>query len=49
VIFFTHDIALRPSPYGCTPALLARAVDGAQARGIACVTVDDALRRIGSN
>jgi peptidoglycan/xylan/chitin deacetylase (PgdA/CDA1 family) len=45
-IFFTHDVSPQPSIYGCTPALLTRAIAAAQDRGIACVTVAEALRRI---
>jgi peptidoglycan/xylan/chitin deacetylase (PgdA/CDA1 family) len=45
-IFYSHDVTPQPSIYGCTPALLTRAVLAAQERGIACVTVAEALNRI---
>jgi peptidoglycan/xylan/chitin deacetylase (PgdA/CDA1 family) len=39
LIFCSHDIAAAPTPYGCTPALFQRALDGAAARGMEIVTV----------
>jgi peptidoglycan/xylan/chitin deacetylase (PgdA/CDA1 family) len=45
-IFYTHDVAFNPSPYGCTYELLSAAVRAAQERGIACMTVAGALARI---
>ncbi len=47
LIFFTHDIAARPTPFGCTPELLEHAL--AAARGAECVTVTirEALQRLG--
>ena len=45
LIFYGHDVADAPSPYGCTPALLDAALQAAEARGIARVTVREALRR----
>ncbi len=43
LILTLHDVRPDPSPYGCTAAVLARAVEGAQARGMAVATVGDAL------
>jgi peptidoglycan/xylan/chitin deacetylase (PgdA/CDA1 family) len=45
-IFYTHDVTLHPSPYGCTYELLSAAVRAAQKRGIPCMTVAEALSRI---
>lgn len=45
LIFYGHDVAARPSPYGCTPGLLGAALRAASERGIACVTVAEGLRR----
>lgn len=47
LIFLTHDVQPRPSPFGCSPGLLAAAIAAAGRRGIACVTVAAALDRIG--
>ena len=47
VIFYTHDVAERPSRYGCTPGLLAHALAGARRRGIAPTTVAQGLALIG--
>jgi peptidoglycan/xylan/chitin deacetylase (PgdA/CDA1 family) len=48
VIFYTHDVADTPSWIGCTPRLLEETVRAAKSRGIACVAIDEALRRIGA-
>lgn len=48
-IFYTHDVAPQPSPYGCSPALLAYTLTAAAARGIDCVSIRDGLDRIGVN
>jgi peptidoglycan/xylan/chitin deacetylase (PgdA/CDA1 family) len=48
VIFYTHDVAERPSEHGCSPRLLDVAVTKAKAAGYACLTVDAALDRIGA-
>jgi peptidoglycan/xylan/chitin deacetylase (PgdA/CDA1 family) len=45
LIFYGHDVASRPSPYGCTPQLLRRALKAASRRNMPIVTVADALRR----
>lgn len=47
-IFYTNDVALQPSPYGCSPALLAYALTAAEARGIECAPIRDALAKIGA-
>lgn len=49
VIFYTHDVKPQPSPYGCSPALLAYALAAARAREIETVTVRDGLKAIGAN
>jgi peptidoglycan/xylan/chitin deacetylase (PgdA/CDA1 family) len=48
LIFYSHDVAARPSPYGCSPALMRHALNAAQKRNMPIVTVADALRRIGA-
>lgn len=47
VIFYSHDVAGRPSDYGCSPGLLRQALRAAQRVGIRIETVNDALTRIG--
>jgi len=47
LIFYGHDVAAGPSPYGCTPALLRYALDAAAERKVRIVTVADALRAAG--
>lgn len=48
LIFYGHDVVDRPSPYGCTPALLRHALKAARTRNMPIVTVAEALRRIGA-
>jgi peptidoglycan/xylan/chitin deacetylase (PgdA/CDA1 family) len=48
LIFYGHDVAAKPSPYGCTPQLLRRALKAASQRNIPIVTVAEALRRAGA-
>jgi peptidoglycan/xylan/chitin deacetylase (PgdA/CDA1 family) len=48
LIFYGHDVADEPSPYGCTPALLRHALDAATTRNIAILTVADALSAAGA-
>jgi peptidoglycan/xylan/chitin deacetylase (PgdA/CDA1 family) len=48
LIFYGHDVAARPSPYGCTPQLLRRALKAAAARNMPILTVAEALRRAGA-
>lgn len=47
LIFFTHDVAPTPTPYGCTPAAFERLVAHAVARGCSVLTVDAALNHMG--
>lgn len=44
LIFYGHDVAERPSPYGCSPALLAHALDAASRRNMAALTMAEAMR-----
>ncbi|MCA1369615.1 polysaccharide deacetylase family protein [Bradyrhizobium sp. BRP14] len=46
LIFFTHDIASRPTPYGCTPQTFDRLVRYAVEKGCCVLPVDAALDRI---
>jgi peptidoglycan/xylan/chitin deacetylase (PgdA/CDA1 family) len=48
LIFYGHDVAAEPSPYGCTPALLRHALDAAAKRNVQIVTVAEALRAAGA-
>ena len=47
LIFYTHDVADTPSPWGCTPGLLRHALDAARRRNMPMVSVAEALRRAG--
>jgi peptidoglycan/xylan/chitin deacetylase (PgdA/CDA1 family) len=47
LIFYGHDVATEPSPYGCTPSLLRHALDAASSRSVRIMTVADALRAAG--
>jgi peptidoglycan/xylan/chitin deacetylase (PgdA/CDA1 family) len=46
LIFYGHDIATKPSPYGCTPQLLRHALQAAAKRKLPILTVAEALRRV---
>ena len=46
LIFFTHDIAPVPTPYGCTPATFDGLVAHAVSRGCAVMPVEEALDRM---
>ncbi len=48
LIFYGHDLATKPSPYGCTPHLLQQALRAAAARNMPIVTVAEALQRAGA-
>ena len=48
LIFYTHDVADTPSPWGCTPGLLRHALDAAKRRDMPMVSVAEALRRAGA-
>ena len=47
LIFYTHDVAEEPSPYGCSPALLHEALDAASRRKIPVFNMAEALRCAG--
>ena len=44
LIFYTHDVADQPSPYGCSPALLNHALEAASRRKIPVLNMAEALR-----
>lgn len=44
LIFYSHDVAAEPSPYGCSPSLLRHALDAATRRKMPIMNVADALR-----
>ncbi|WOH49860.1 polysaccharide deacetylase family protein [Bradyrhizobium sp. sBnM-33] len=44
LIFYGHDVTNRPSPYGCSPALLEHALAAASRRKIPILTVAEAMR-----
>jgi peptidoglycan/xylan/chitin deacetylase (PgdA/CDA1 family) len=44
LIFYGHDVADRPSPYGCSPALLNHALEAAARRKIPALTMAEAMR-----
>ena len=46
LIFYSHDVVARPSPYGCTPQLMRHALEAATRRKLPIVTVAEALRRV---
>jgi peptidoglycan/xylan/chitin deacetylase (PgdA/CDA1 family) len=43
LIFYTHDVADKPSPYGCTPALMNHALEAASRRRIPVLNMAEAL------
>jgi peptidoglycan/xylan/chitin deacetylase (PgdA/CDA1 family) len=43
LIFYTHDVADQPSPYGCSPALLTYALEAASRRRIPVQNMAEAL------
>jgi peptidoglycan/xylan/chitin deacetylase (PgdA/CDA1 family) len=47
LIFYGHDVASEPSPFGCTPSLLRYALDAAAKRDVAVMTVAGALHAAG--
>jgi peptidoglycan/xylan/chitin deacetylase (PgdA/CDA1 family) len=47
LIFYTHDVADAPSPYGCSPALLNDALEAASRRKIPVLNMAEALRCAG--
>jgi peptidoglycan/xylan/chitin deacetylase (PgdA/CDA1 family) len=48
LIFYTHDVADKPSPYGCSPALLDAALEAASRRKIPVLNMAEALRCAGA-
>jgi peptidoglycan/xylan/chitin deacetylase (PgdA/CDA1 family) len=48
LIFYSHDVAESPSPYGCTADLLQHALQAASRRKLPIVTVAAALDRAGA-
>jgi hypothetical protein len=46
LVFYSHDISARPSEHGCSPKLLAHALRAAAGRGIASLSVAQAMARI---
>jgi peptidoglycan/xylan/chitin deacetylase (PgdA/CDA1 family) len=48
LIFYGHDVAAQPSPYGCTPALLTHALEAAARRKIPVLTMAEALQCAGA-
>jgi peptidoglycan/xylan/chitin deacetylase (PgdA/CDA1 family) len=47
LIFYTHDVAEEPSPYGCSPSLLNEALEAASRRKIPVLNMAEALRCAG--
>jgi peptidoglycan/xylan/chitin deacetylase (PgdA/CDA1 family) len=47
LIFYTHDVRSKPSPFGCTPELLEFAVSSAARCGCRILTMGEALTEIG--
>ncbi|MHB8528199.1 MAG: polysaccharide deacetylase family protein [Caulobacteraceae bacterium] len=45
VIFFTHDVAEQPSPFGCTPAMLIHTLERLAVAGVEILPVNEALAR----
>ena len=48
LVFLSHDVADSPTRYGCSPALLAATIEQAQKRGMAILTIAQALDEIGA-
>lgn len=48
LVFYTHDVAKRPSDYGCSPPLLTYALRHAQACGVAITSVAGTFEQIKS-
>lgn len=47
LILYTHDVAMTPSPWGCTPEALGHIADAARARGFDIVTAAEGAKRLG--
>jgi peptidoglycan/xylan/chitin deacetylase (PgdA/CDA1 family) len=48
LIFYTHDVADSPSPYGCSPGLMKHALEAASRRNIPVLSMAEALRCAGA-
>ena len=48
LIFYSHDVAVGPSDYGCSPRLLRHALKAALSFGVRVETVKAAMARIGA-
>jgi peptidoglycan/xylan/chitin deacetylase (PgdA/CDA1 family) len=48
LIFYGHDVADRPSPYGCSPALMNHALEAAAKRKIPVLNMAEALQCAGA-
>jgi peptidoglycan/xylan/chitin deacetylase (PgdA/CDA1 family) len=48
LIFYSHDVAGRPSPYGCSPALMNHALEAASIRKIPVLNMAEASRCVGA-
>jgi peptidoglycan/xylan/chitin deacetylase (PgdA/CDA1 family) len=48
LIFYSHDVADRPSPYGCSPALMNHALEAASRRQIPVLNMAEASRCVGA-
>jgi peptidoglycan/xylan/chitin deacetylase (PgdA/CDA1 family) len=48
LIFYSHDVADQPSPYGCSPALLDAALEAASRRKIPVLNMAEALQCAGA-
>lgn len=48
VIFYTHDVTAKPSPFGCTPELLQEAVSYAAKCGNRILSVEEVLSELSS-
>jgi len=49
LIFYSHDVTARPSPYGCTPQLLAAICSFAANRKARFMTVAQVMRELGQH
>jgi len=47
LVFYTHDVADKPSWIGCSPRLMRAAIGAVVAAGMRCLTVRDALAAMG--
>jgi peptidoglycan/xylan/chitin deacetylase (PgdA/CDA1 family) len=47
LIFYTHDVAARPSWIGCSPALMRETLQAVREAGFDCLTIRDALTAAG--